>query len=112
MINVMINTGQIEIGGREHGGKGWEDWIWRGQQKIVSPFYLVLFSLQLCFGYFGSLLVFSQIKSHLFISLGIHALLFIVSVGSDILSLEGIQFLVFLLTLAVMACFLGFMFIC
>lgn len=36
MINMMLNTGQIEAGGREHGGKGWEGWIWRGQRRYLA----------------------------------------------------------------------------
>lgn len=112
MINMMTNTGLIEIGGQEHGGKGWKDRIWRGQQKIFSPFYFVFFFSSALFWLFWIITGLFSNKIPSFISLGIHALLFIVSIGSDISSLEVLQFWVFLLTLAMMACFLGFMFIC
>ena len=84
MINVMINTGQINIGGRELGGKGWRVWIWRVQHEIFSPLYL-LFSSNLS-SHFRSVLFLSQISIPSFNSLGISCIVvYIRSVRSDIL---------------------------
>lgn len=75
MINMMTNTGLIEIGGQEHGGKGWKDRIWRGQQKIFSPFYFVFFFSSALFWLFWIITGLFSNKIPSFISLGIHCYL-------------------------------------